>query len=111
MRQDYTYYVYIVKCHDGMYYTGVTNDLDRRMEEHNTGLDPLSFTFSRRPVELMYMQVFTDVHQAIAWEKQLKGWGRKKKEALFREDWKALVELSKNSAVKSQINNSSTSSE
>jgi putative endonuclease len=95
---SYTYYVYIVRCSDGFYYTGVTNDLDRRLEEHNSGIHPGSFTYPRRPVELMYAQVFSDIHQAIAWEKQLKGWSRKKKEALFRDDWNMIVELAKNAS-------------
>jgi putative endonuclease len=110
MWQPYTYYVYIVKCYDGFYYTGITNDLDRRLEEHNKGYDVRWFTFSRRPVELMYSKMLNDVNQAIQWEKQIKDWGRKKKEALFKEDWKALIDLSKNSAVKANLNNPSTSS-
>jgi len=100
MQQPYTYFVYIVRCSDGLYYTGVTNDMERRLGEHNSGKNIHSFTFKRRPVLLMYTQQFSDIDQAIAWEKQLKGWGRKKKEALFRQDWKALVELSKNSEVR-----------
>jgi len=59
----------------------------------------------------MYAISFTDVNQAISWEKQLKGWSRKKKEALFREDWKTLIELSRNSAIKSSFSNPSTGSD
>lgn len=95
MPRDHTYFVYIIECADGLYYTGVTNNLERRISEHNEGLDPKSFTYKRRPVVLKYAQLFNDVNQAISWEKQLKGWNRKKKEALFKEDWEAIIRLSK----------------
>lgn len=95
MSRQRFYYVYIVECSDSLYYTGITNNLERRLEEHNSGLNKHSFTFLRRPVILRYSCRFTDVHKAIAFEKQLKGWGRKKKEALFREDWDEIVRLAK----------------
>jgi putative endonuclease len=91
---DHQYFVYIVECSDGFYYTGVTNDVERRLWEHNTGIHPTSFTYKRRPVVLKYYQRFTDIHKAIEWEKQLKGWSRKKKEALFKDDWNEIVRLS-----------------
>jgi putative endonuclease len=77
------------------YYTGITNDLDKRLLQHNNGFDKRSYTYSRRPLKLMYFIHFNDVMQAIAWEKRIKGWNRKKKEALIREDLDRLVELSK----------------
>jgi len=91
-----SYYVYIVKCSDDSYYTGVTNNPDRRMAEHNEGHHPKSYTFSRRPVELLFCQKFGDINQAIAFEKQVKGWSRKKKEAIIANEWQKLPELSKN---------------
>jgi len=84
------YYVYIVKCSDESFYTGVTSDVARRLAEHNEGIDPYSYTHSRRPVELFYLATFTDPNQAIAFEKQLKGWSRAKKEALGRSDWDSI---------------------
>ncbi len=48
MKLDHNYYVYILQCSDGFYYTGVTNDVDKRVEQHNEGLDPNCFTFKRR---------------------------------------------------------------
>ena len=87
MARDHNYFVYIVECTDGFYYTGVTNNLNRRIDEHNEGIDPKSYTFKRRPVVLKYWLCFTNVEKAIEWEKQLKGWSRKKKEALFIDDW------------------------
>lgn len=96
MARYHNYFVYIAECADGLYYTGVTNNLDRRLYEHNEGIDPRCFTYSRRPVLLRYWLRFTDIKQAIAWEKQIKGWGRKKKEALFKENWKEIKVLAKN---------------
>lgn len=95
MKLGHNYFVYVVECSDSSYYTGITNDLERRILEHNNGTDVRSYTFTRRPVILKYYVQFTDVQQAIAFEKQLKGWSRRKKEALFREDWDELKLLSK----------------
>lgn len=103
------YSVYIVECHDGSYYTGVTNDLDRRLWEHNTGFDKSCYTYERRPVELKYYETTSDIKQAILREKQLKGWSRKKKEALFKENWQDLQKLSKSSSAKKFINPSTGS--
>ena len=110
MKLDHNYYVYIVECSDGSYYIGITNDLDRRMWEHNTGYDPKCYTYNRRPVELKYFEHYTDIDQAISREKQLKGWSRKKKEALIRENWDELKRLSKSSAARQDPDNASTSS-
>lgn len=90
------YYVYIVKCSDATYYTGVTNDVERRLNEHNDGIKPDSYTCSRRPVELVFQYEFNDIAQAIAFEKQIKGWSRKKKEAIINNNWNSLPELSVN---------------
>ncbi len=89
------YYVYIVKCSDNSYYTGFTNDLERRINEHNVGLNPASYTYTRKPVELVFYYEFNDVNQAIQFEKQIKGWSRKKKEAIINDNWDLLPELSK----------------
>lgn len=91
-----TYYVYIVKCSDNSYYTGMTNNLTRRIDEHNEGNNPESYTYTRRPVKLVFYSEFNEVEQAIAFEKQVKGWSRKKKEAIINDNWETLPELSKN---------------
>ncbi len=93
MFTGHNYFVYIVECADKSYYTGITNDVDRRVEEHNLGLYFTSYTYSRRPVVLKYFERFQDVTQAIDFEKQVKGWSRKKKEALFKEDWEEIKRL------------------
>ena len=68
------YHVYMVRCADGSYYIGMTNDCQRRVDEHRNGIDPKCYTYSRRPVELVYTALFTDVwggdflgktHQAV----------------------------------------------
>ena len=91
-----TYFVYIVKCSDNSYYTGLTNDLDRRLSEHQSGKNKDSYTFDKRPIQLMWFETFNDVLNAIAIEKQIKGWSRRKKEALIDQDWDKLVLYSKN---------------
>jgi putative endonuclease len=88
-----TYFVYIVKCSDDSYYTGITNNLDRRLAEHNSGINPECYTATRRPVELVFAFEFKYVDKAIDFEKQVKGWSRKKKEAIIRDNWEALKEL------------------
>ena len=90
------YYVYILKCSDNSYYTGISNNIERRLQEHNSDKNLVTYTFSRRPVELVWFEKFTNPDEAIAKEKQLKGWSRKKKEALINQNWDNLVKLSKN---------------
>lgn len=90
----YYYFVYILKCSDNSYYTGITNDLDRRLWKHQTGINK-GYTHNRRPVQLVFYTDFNDVNQAIAFEKQVKGWRREKKEALINNEWEKLPELSK----------------
>ncbi|MBL4651641.1 MAG: GIY-YIG nuclease family protein [Flavobacteriales bacterium] len=89
-----TYFVYIIVCADKSYYTGITSDLQRRINEHNEGTNKISYTSSRLPVELIWYQSFNDPDNAISKEKQIKGWSRKKKEALINKDWDKLPRLS-----------------
>src|SRR4030095_6414783 len=95
MKTEHSYILYIVECKDWSYYIDITNDLEKKSWEHNTGQDINSYTYSRRPVELKYFETFTDVNQAIAREKQIKGWSRKKKQALIAQNFDKLKELSK----------------
>lgn len=86
-------YVYILLCSDGSYYIGVTNNVEQRMLYHNEGEDKTSYTYERRPVNLLYVESFMVYEQAIAREKQLKKWTRRKKEALINENWNRLKEF------------------
>ena len=88
-----SYWVYMVRCSDGSFYVGITNDAERRVGEHNYGLDPRCYTFTRRPVELVHASEFHWIHEAISWEKQLKGWSRAKKLALIEKDWDEISRL------------------
>ena len=89
-------YVYILRCRDGRYDVGsARGSLEQRVAEHNAGTYG-GYTKSRRPVELVYSQYFDRITDAIASERQLKGWSRAKKEALVREDFDLLVQLARN---------------
>lgn len=88
-------FVYILECADGSYYTGITNNLERRLMEHQSGKNPEAYTFSRRPVELKYYAEFTDFYLAIDKEKQIKRWSNAKKKALIEGNFERLVLLSK----------------
>ena len=91
------YYVYILASKkNGTLYIGVTNDLERRFGEHQSGKNKDCYTYNKRPLELMWFETFNDVLNAIAIEKQIKGWSRIKKEALITQDWDRLVLFSKN---------------
>ena len=77
------YYVYILSNHHkNVIYTGVTNDLVRRVYEHKNHLDKGSFTSKYNVENLVYYEVTTDIDSAIAREKQIKGWSRNKKPKL-----------------------------
>ncbi len=88
-------FVYILRCTDGSYYVGSTRGtLENRVNEHNAGIYG-GYTKSRRPVQLVFHETFDRITDAIAAERQLKGWRRAKKEALIRGDVDALVHLSR----------------
>jgi len=89
------YWVYLLKCSDDSYYAGMTDNLDLRLAQHQAGLDPKSYTHSRRPVELVWSQEFSAHDDAFRCERQIKGWSRAKKEALIRGDWDGLHEVVK----------------
>jgi len=86
-------YLYILLCADGSYYAGITRDsLEKRIAEHQAGTFG-GCTSRRRPVKLVFQQYFERVEDAIAAERQVKGWRREKKEALIRGDFAALPAL------------------
>ena len=88
------YYVYILHCKDNSYYTGITNNIEKRIAEHNHSPNKTSYTYSRRPVKIVYQEIFQNPNDAINWEKRIKGWSRKKKEALINGDFEELKRLS-----------------
>src|SRR5205814_8164421 len=88
-------YLYILLCADGSYYVGTTRDsLERRIAEHEAGTFG-GYTARRRPVKLVFHQYFDRIEDAIAAERQVKGWRRDKKEALIRGDFALLPALAR----------------
>ena len=87
--------VYILRCSDNSYYTGVTSNLSQRIFRHQSGFYPDCYTFNRRPLELVFYAEFTDINFAIDKEKQIKKWSRAKKEALINGDYDSLPNLAK----------------
>jgi tRNA/rRNA methyltransferase len=89
-----TFHAYLLRCADGSYYAGHTDDLDQRVAQHMSGLLP-GYTQRRGPVALVWSEAFPDRDQAFAIERRIKGWSRAKKEALIAGDFGALRELAK----------------
>jgi predicted GIY-YIG superfamily endonuclease len=90
----------MIRCADGSFYVGVTSALDQRIAMHYLGRDPDAYTHSRRPVSLVFSQEFSHPGEAIAAEKQLKGWSRAKKIALTRADWGEIRRLATNRTLR-----------
>lgn len=90
------YFVYILQCVDNSYYTGMTNNLEQRLYQHQNSPKSFSYTSNRLPVKLVWHLQCTNPNDAISIEKQIKGWSRKKKKALIDENWEDLVKFSKN---------------
>lgn len=88
------YYVYILLCSDGSYYTGLTDDLVRHFKEHAEGFYETCYTYKRRPVELKYYETIPFLDNAVSREHQLKGWSRSKKAALIEGNFHKLQLLS-----------------
>jgi putative endonuclease len=89
---------YVLRCADGSYYVGTARTgLDMRVAEHNAGIFG-GYTAKRRPVSLIFSQYFDSIADAIAAERQVKGWTRAKKEALISGDWTRVSELARRNA-------------
>ena len=85
-------HVYILRCADGSLYVGVTDNLDARLLKHNDGTASV-FTAQRRPVVLVYSEMYEALAVAQGRERQLKRWTRAKKEALIAGDLVLLKRL------------------
>lgn len=86
--------MYMLECADGSYYTGSTNNLERRLADHQTG-EGANHTKVRLPVKLIYCEEYPRIQDAFHREKQVQGWSRKKKEALINGNSNLLPELAK----------------
>jgi putative endonuclease len=93
-----SFWVYILQCSDGSYYTGHTDDLEVRIAQHKQNTFKC-YTSKHRPIKLVFCDEFPTRDEAFACERQIKGWSRRKKEALINGDWKKLVEYSKSKNI------------
>jgi tRNA/rRNA methyltransferase len=76
------FFTYILQCSDKSYYVGHTDDLERRLAQHETGATG-GYTATRRPIRLVWFEEFPTRDEAKVVEAQLKKWSRRKKEALI----------------------------
>lgn len=88
------YHVYILLCSDGTYYTGMTSNLDKGIQEHDAAAYPNAYTARRRPLKLEFVATFSQVYDAIEFEKRIKKWSGQKKKALIVGDTDKLKQLS-----------------
>ena len=93
------YFVYILRCNDSTYYIGHTDDMEKRLSEHHTKAQLSCYTASRLPVELVYVETTSSRYEALNFERQIKGWSRKKKDALIKKDFEKLKLYSKKNFV------------
>jgi predicted GIY-YIG superfamily endonuclease len=89
-----SFWVYILRCSDGRYYTGQTDDLDVRLAQHQQGFFANCWTFKRRPLELVWSEALPTRDEALAADRMVGGWSRAKEEALIRGNWKLVSYLS-----------------
>ena len=93
--------IYMLRCADGSYYVGSTRRvLETRLSEHEQGASDTGYTRCRRPVTLVFSEVYDRIDDAIRRERQIKGWSRRKKEALIRGDYEALPDLARTAKPK-----------
>ena len=89
------FYAYLLKCNDGSYYAGHTDDIDLRMGQHSSGALG-GYTAKRLPIALVWSDSFQTRDEAFAAERKIKGWSRAKKEALIAGDWERVSRLARN---------------
>jgi predicted GIY-YIG superfamily endonuclease len=90
-----TFHAYLLRCNDGSYYAGHTDQLEIRIAQHDAGILG-GYTAARRPVTLVWSDSFSTRDEAFAVERRIKGWSRAKKEALIAGDWTRLQALARN---------------
>jgi predicted GIY-YIG superfamily endonuclease len=89
------FYVYILKCSDGSYYTGHIDNIEARISQHQQGLIKNCYTITRLPITVVFSQTFGSRNEAFIAERKIKGWSKQKKEALIKGDWGLVSSLSK----------------
>lgn len=85
------FWAYLLRCSDGSFYCGHTENLEERIASHHHG-QIRGYTHSRRPLTFVWSQEFATRYEALSAERQIKGWSKAKKQALIEGDW-ALVSL------------------
>jgi len=88
------FYMYILRCADGSFYVGHTDNLEKRIAEHHDGIG-CRYTTQNRPLELVFSEAFSTRDEAFEAERKIKSWSRKKKEALIAKNWTHISKLSK----------------
>ena len=101
-----SFYAYMLRCSDGKYYVGHTDALERRFAQHQRG-EIKGYTQTRRPVTLVWSQDFPSRLEALEAERQIKGWGRPKKEALIAGDWDKIRALASRAVLRDAASTSS----
>ena len=89
-----SFWVYLLQCADQSYYVGHTDELEKRIQQHERG-EVGGYTSTRRPVRVVFTQEFASREEALAAERQIKRWSRRKKAALARGDWSEMSRLSR----------------
>ena len=89
-----SFYVYILKCCDGSYYTGHTDNIEKRMSEYQLGKIKC-YTSNKLPVKLAFMEILASRYEALSAERKIKKWTRRKKEVLIKRGWSAMKGISK----------------
>ena len=87
------FFVYMLECSNGQYYTGNTSNLEVRISQHISGNDPKAYTYRLRPVRLVWAQEFPTRIDALSAEKQIKGWSHAKKRALIDGDFEKIHQI------------------
>jgi len=80
------YFIYIAKCSDNSLYTGITSNIKKRIWQHNNSKYGAKSVRGKRPVHLVYSEVYSTIYEALKREKEIKGWDRKKKLNLINEN-------------------------
>lgn len=101
-----SFFVYLLRCSDGSYYVGHTDNLQKRLAEHQAGKG-CEYTRKRCPVEFLWRAEFTTREEAKEMEKRIKGWRRSKKEALIESDWERIKLLGSRSALRRAVRDAS----
>ncbi|WP_106640758.1 GIY-YIG nuclease family protein [Allosphingosinicella vermicomposti] len=91
------FWAYMLRCADGHYYVGSTDELERRVAQHQSG-EVMGYTYKRRPVQRVWSETFFTRIEAKEAERRIKGWSRAKKDALISGDWDRVSRLAQSHA-------------